>query len=230
MIRRVCFRIPFLPFFGEMPSIHSRPEAWVPWEGQYAPPILQYVCIMPIPSLQLQKKEPVSCREAKRLVTQVWSPRCFEILWLCSQLCYETAANQRTLVEIELLATMGWKWGCQPFSCRCSQNVMHCRKEICSTCLFQDSIPAIPLGNAKHPIHTRSLSFLRAAACSTSSALWLHHAHCNCRKSLSYAESGASSLSPTYVPKMWRTAEKRLARHVCLRNPCFCGNLSLHSA
>ena len=43
-------------------------------------------------------------------------------------------------VEIELLATVGWKWGCQPFSCPCSQNVTHCRKEIFSTCLFQESI------------------------------------------------------------------------------------------
>ena len=137
----------------------------------------------------------------------VWSHNCGlqNVLKYCDcalGCAMRLAANQRTLVEIELLATMGWKWGCQPFSCRCSQNVMHCRKEICSTCLFQESIPAIPLGNAKHPIHTRSLSFLRAAACSTGSALWLHHAHCNCRKSLSYAESGASSLSPTYVPKM----------------------------
>ena len=28
---------------------------------------------------------------------------------------------------------------------------------------------------------------------------------------------------------MWRSAEKRFMRHVCLRNPCFGGNLSLHS-
>ena len=57
---------------------------------------------------------------------------------LCSWLCYETAANQWTVVEIEL-ATGGWKWGCQPFSCRCSQNVTHCRKEIRSTCLRKTS-------------------------------------------------------------------------------------------
>ena len=80
----------------------------------------------------------------------VVSKICFEILWLCSQLCYETAANQRTLVEIELLATVGWKWGCQPFSCRCSQNVMHCQKEVCATCLFKTSTPAVPFWNSKH--------------------------------------------------------------------------------
>ena len=53
--------------------------------------------------------------------------------------------------------------GCQPFSCRCSQNVTDCRKEICSTCLFKESIPTIPLENSKHPLPARSLSFLRAA-------------------------------------------------------------------
>ena len=100
---------------------------------------------MPIPSLQLKKKAPVSCREAKRLLKQLWSPRFVTsgtvIVsktwstgdWLCSQLCYVTAAKEWTVFEIELLARLGWKWGCQPFSCSCSQNVTHCRKETCST-------------------------------------------------------------------------------------------------
>ena len=109
------------------------------------------------PSLQCSfRKKPVSCREAEGLVTELWSPRFATIQWLCSQLCYETAANQRTLVEIEPLATVGWKWGCQPFSCQCSQNVMHCRKEICATCLSKESVPAIPFGNCNHPTPTRS--------------------------------------------------------------------------
>ena len=81
-------------------GIYSRHSFWdfqAPeagsWQRQYAPPVLHDGCIMPIPSLQLQKKAPVSCREAKRLVTQLWSPRFVAIQWLCSQLCYETAAN-----------------------------------------------------------------------------------------------------------------------------------------
>ena len=50
--------------------------------------------------------------------------------WLWSRLSYiATASNQRRIVEIQLLASVGWKWGCQPFSCPCSLNVMHCRKE-----------------------------------------------------------------------------------------------------
>ena len=268
MIRRVCFRSPFLSFFGEMPSIHSRPEAWGPLRGtvcstnsaiclHHAHPFvaasekstclmqrskafghaivvskmfwnivivlsvvlwdcckptntcrdwafsnsglevglpafqlpmfakcdalpkgdllemfvsgvhschsfgkcqasnpyqklelpesrvrsaisaLNHGCIMPIPSLQLQKK-PVICREAEGLVAELWSPRFVTIQWLCSQLCYVTAANQRTIVEMELLATVSWKWGCQPLSCRCWQNLMRCRKEICWTCLFKN--------------------------------------------------------------------------------------------
>ena len=94
-----------------------------------------------------------------------------------------TAANQRTLVEIELLATVGWKWGCQPVSCRCSLNVIHCRKESCPTCLFQ--VPAIPFGISKHPLPTRSLRLLRAAVRSTSSALWLHDP---CKRSQPFVE------------------------------------------
>ena len=113
---------------------------------------------------------------------------------VCSRSCgvqdllqwwYETAANQRTLVEIELLATVAWKWGCQPFSSPCSKNVTHWPKKICSTCLSKESIPAIPLGNAKHPLPTRSLRLLRAAVRSTSSALCLHYA---CKKSHPFVE------------------------------------------
>ena len=128
---------------------------------------------------------PVSCREAEGLVTELWSPRFATIQRLCSQLCYQTAANQQTLVESELLATVGWTCGCRPFSCRCSQNVTHCRKEICSTCSFEESIPAIPLGNAKHPLPTRSLTLLRAAVRSTSCALCLYYA---CKRSHSFVE------------------------------------------
>ena len=144
-------------------SLHSLPEAWGPWEPQYVPPDLHYACIMPIPSLQLQKKAPVSCREAK------WSPRFVTILWLCSQLYYETAANQ--CLWSKLFATVGWKWGCQPFSCRRPLNETHWRKEICSTCLSKESIPAIPFRNSQHPLPTRSLRSLRAAVGSAISAL-----------------------------------------------------------
>ena len=64
-----------------------------------------------------------------------------------------------------------------PFSCRYSQNVTDCQKEICWTCFFKESIAAFFLGVSKHPLSTRSLRLLRATVRSTSSALWLHHAH-----------------------------------------------------
>ena len=115
---------------------------------QHAPSAHHYGCIMPIPSLQLQKKKPVSCREAMGLVMELWSPRfvtyntvidCVKDLdykryyyWLCSQLWHNvTAANQWTNLsnsELEvgvagLSAAHLWK------------KLNQCRKEICSTCL-----------------------------------------------------------------------------------------------
>ena len=86
-----------------------------------------------------------------------------------------TAASQSRIAEIEFLASVGWKRVCEPFGCRCSQHV--------TTCLFQESIPAIPFWNSKHPLPTKSLRFLRAAARSTSSTL-LHHSQicCSCRR------------------------------------------------
>ena len=53
-----------------------------------------------------------------------------------------TASNPWRIVHIQLLATVGWKWGCQPFSCPCSRNVRHCGKEMSLTRLSKESIPA----------------------------------------------------------------------------------------
>ena len=79
-------------------------------------------------------------------------------------------------LEIQLLPTVGWKWGCKHFSCPCSKNVTHCRQEICSTYLFKESITTrtIPFWNSTHPLPARS-RFLRAAVSSTTTALWLYH-------------------------------------------------------
>ena len=121
---------------------------------------------------------------------------------LCCQLCYVTAANQRAIVEIELLATVSWscvcqpfscswKRGGQPFSCRCSQKLMHCRKEMCCTCLFQKFIPASLSWNSRPTLPTRSLRLLRAAAGYTSSALWFSSCpslRSSCRKKQFHAE------------------------------------------
>ena len=128
------------------------------------------------PFVAAEGKRTVSHGEEVGFVTELSSPRFVTIQWLCSQLCYVSAANEWTIVEIELLATLGWKWGCQPFSCRCLQNVMHFRMEICPTCLLRNPFLPIHFLNSKHPLPTRS-RFLRAAVRSTRFALCLHYAH-----------------------------------------------------
>ena len=75
------------------------------------------------------------------------------------------------IVEIECLAIVGSNWGCQPFSCRCSQNVTHCRKDICGTCSFsgihsRHSFWEFPASNLYE-----KLEFPRAAVRSATSAL-----------------------------------------------------------
>ena len=145
---------------------------------------------------------------------------------------------------------MGWKCGCQPFRCPCWQNVTQCRKEICSTYLFKASIPATPFGNFNHPLPARSRS-LRAAARSTSSALWLHHAHplvAAAGKSLSHAEKRrvwswicglqdllqcsdcALSCQPFSCPCSQNVTHcRKEVCSTCLSNESMPFNLSLHS-
>ena len=155
-------------------SKESIPE--IPFGNSKHPTPTRSYCIMPIPSLQIENR--IQSHAQKQ---RVWSLTCgLQDLLQCSHCALRCALwllqTNDSIVEIELLATVSWTCGCQPFSCRCSQNVTHCRKEICSTCLFKESIPTIPCGNSKRPLPARSLSFLRAAACSTGSALRLHHA------------------------------------------------------
>ena len=108
---------------------------------------------MPIPSLQLRKK-PSHAERQRNWSRELWSPRCSG----CAlQLCYVTAANPWTIVEIELLATVGWKWGCQPFSCLWLKNMTHSRKEnLCD--IFGLRNPFLPLifENSTHPLPTKS--------------------------------------------------------------------------
>ena len=167
-----------MAFVGNL-SVHSLPEAWGPWEPQYAPPVLHSACIMPIPSLQLKKKD-MSHAEKQR----VWTPSCG-----LQELQYTDCAPM-WLLQTKFLASVGWKRGCQPFSCPCSLNVTHCRKEICWTCLSKESITAIPFAISKHPLPTRS-RFLRATVRSTSSAIMVASCpslRCSYRKNQSHAE------------------------------------------
>ena len=193
MWRYVCFRI------------HSRHsvlefQASTPYQKLEAPEsrsMLHQFCIMLVscPSLRC------SCRKKTSLMQRskgfghgvVVSKICYVqysdcVQWFglpgidcalsCDTWLLQTNEIQCTIIveidKIEILASVGWKWGCQPFSCPCSLNVMHCRKEICLTCLSKESIPFV---KSKPPLPTRSLRSLRAAVCSTNSALCLYHAH-----------------------------------------------------
>ena len=134
------FRNPLPPFLLGIPSIQSLQEAWVPESGS----TFRQLCITlwlhhahPFVAAAENSRKSQSYAEKQR----VWSGICglqdlLQMQWLCSQLCYVTAANQWTVVEIELLAIVGCKCGCQPFRCPCWQNVTQCRKDICGTCLF----------------------------------------------------------------------------------------------
>ena len=170
-----------------MQSLHSLPEAWASWE----PRTFRHLCI----KSWLHHAHPfVAAAEKTCHMQRSRGSGWVAIQWLCCQLCYVTASNQRTIVEIETLVTVSWTCGCQPFSCRCSQNVRHCRMEMCWTCLFQESIP------------TRC--FLRAAACYTSSAfLYNSQIHCSWRKrpvSCREAEGLVTELwSPRIVAISW---------------------------
>ena len=79
--------------------------------------------------------------------------------------------------------------GLPAFQLRMSQNVTHCRKEICSTCMFKASIPTIPSGNSKHPEAWASWELRTFRHLCIRS--WLHHAHpfvAAVEKNLSYAQ------------------------------------------
>ena len=56
-----------------------------------------------------------------------------DLLWHFSMSapCFHATKTMKQcrIVEIEVLAAVGWKRGGQPFSCACSLDVMHCRKE-----------------------------------------------------------------------------------------------------
>ena len=156
--------IPFCHSVFGIPSIHSLPEGGS-WERQYAPPALHWLHHAH-PFVAATEKN-VSHAEKQ----SVWSSSCVlqdmlrPIQWLCPstgnwlrpQSWHVTAANQRTLFEIELLATVGWKWGCQPFSCRCSQNVTNCNRRFVGHASFQESLPAIHFGYSKHSLPSLQL-------------------------------------------------------------------------
>ena len=132
-VGHACLRNPFLPFLASTPY----QKLQVPESSS-----MLWNMAASCPSLHCNwRKRLVACREAEGLVREFWSPRFVAMQWLCPQSCYLTAANQWTILEIELLATVGWTRGCQPFSCPRSQNVTHCRKEICDMVRLRNPFP-----------------------------------------------------------------------------------------
>ena len=136
LVRHVCLRNPCLLWNPYEPPLPTRTESGTTLH------LLCIGCIMPIPSLQLQKRMCLMQRSRVFGQAVVFSKICCVRYSDCVRVRDIDCARNRdiwllhqwTFVEIELLTTVGWKWGCQPFSCPCSQNVTHCRKKIYSTC------------------------------------------------------------------------------------------------
>ena len=104
---------------------------------------------------------------------ELWYPRFGLQDFDCDLGCliYATAASQWRIVEIQLLASVVSLSAADVLIMWLTGD----RILVGHVC-FQESIPAIPFGNFNHPLPARS-RFLRAAARSTTFALWLHHAH-----------------------------------------------------
>ena len=141
-----------LPMFAKCDALPKQIKESIPTilfgNFKHPVPTLHYACVMPIPLLQLQKKD-LSMQRSRGFGQGVVVPKiCYVQHSDCDLSC---AMRLLPSNEIELLATASW-------SCRWSRNV-----------LSKESTPAIPFG-----IPSR---FLRAAARSASSALWLHYAH-----------------------------------------------------
>ena len=87
-------------------TLHSLPEAWGPWEQQ-------------------QKNTCLMQRSRGFARGTVVSRTCWGIFRSPMFLCdHCKTLNNFGDWAYNHTSTVGWKWGCQPFSCRCSQNVI----------------------------------------------------------------------------------------------------------
>ena len=177
----------------------------------------------------------------------LWSPRPFVVVSFDVGPMFPCkASKQWRIVEIQLLASVGWKWGYQAFSCPRPLNVTHCRKEICSTSLSK-GIQFLPEDwgrwepqHAPSALHDGCIMLAKdrvevSKMWITGHWLWSRLSYIpdcwksmkNCRDSafsLRGLEAGLWALSAADVRNMWR--------HVCLRNPFspfFSGIPSIHS-
>ena len=126
------------------------------------------------PSLRCSCRKNLSYAEKQRVWSRSCGPKkCYNIVIVLSVVL--TAANQWTIVEIEILAPVSWTCGYQPLSCRGSQNVMHCRKEMCWTCLFRESMPFFYL--SLHSLPEAWASWEPRTFRHLCIKSWWHHAH-----------------------------------------------------
>ena len=147
-----AFQLPTFAKWDALPKKESIPATITFWISKHPLPTrsFRFLRVTLCSALWLHHAHPFVAATAKDLShaekQRVWSwscglqdlLQCSDCALSCAMRLLQTNHNQPTLVEIELLATVGRKWGCQPFSCPCSQNVTHCRMEICSTCLSKD--------------------------------------------------------------------------------------------
>ena len=171
-VRNVCLGNPCLLWYQ---SLHSPPEAWGPWEPQYAPPVLHSCCIMPIPSLQLQKKD--QSHAEKQRVSKILFRN---IQWLCPRfglqdidcaLSWDTWLLQ-TNERLSSIALEEWLPAFQLLIFE-NKSINAEKRYVRNVCLGN---PCLLWYQSFHS-PTEACRSLGAAVRSTSSAFLLHHAH-----------------------------------------------------
>ena len=132
-------------------SVHSLPEAWGPWQGQYTPPN-SALCLHHAHPFVAASEKNLSHAEKQR----VWSRSCglqdLPQYSDCALSCgYETAANQRTLVR-DWAFSKQWVGNGAASLSAANVRKMWCTAErrFSSTCLLQTSLPAVLFWNSKH--------------------------------------------------------------------------------
>ena len=106
------------------------------------------LCLHSCPSLHCNyRKICVSCREAKRLVKQLWSPRLYINTVIVLPVVLSDCCKPTNTCRDWAFSNSGLEAGLPAFQLPCWQNVTHCRKEICWICLSSRNLfPPFRLG------------------------------------------------------------------------------------
>ena len=174
---------------------------------------LNHGCIMPIPSLQLQKK-PVICREAEGLVAELWSPRfvtCNTVIVLSVVLC-DCCKPTNNCQDWDF--SNGKLDVCLP----AFRLPMFAKRDTAKMCFLGHSClrnPCLFWNLSVHSLPEAWGPWERQYAPPA-----LHYACIMLAKDPWVRRLAAASLSAADVRKMWCTAERRCVGHVCLRFNC----------